>query len=86
MASFFVGIFTYDFSFGIDFICSFKVQPQFQNLKQVIKRHQLILSHLKEFDKRWDEQDVSQAAKKSPLELPYFDTFIIIHKIAMILG
>ena len=55
----FLGIFTYDFSFGTDFTCSDKVPPKFQNLKKAIKRHQLILSHLTEFDKRGDEQDTS---------------------------
>ena len=52
-----VDIFTYDFT------CS-NVLYQFQNLNKPIKRHQLILSHLKEFDKRLDEQDISQAAKE----------------------
>ena len=65
MASIFLGIFTCDFSSETDFTCSNKVPPQFQNLNQAIKRHKIILSYLKKFDKRGDEQDVSQAAKEN---------------------
>ena len=77
--TFFVGIFTYDFSFGINFTCSDKVPPQFQNFKKAINWHQLILSHLKEFDKRENEQDVSQAGTKSSLELPIWLSIISSH-------
>ena len=71
MISFFSGIFTYDFSLGTDFTQSNKVPSQFRNLKKAMQRHELTLSHLKELDKRRDEQDVSQAVKNKLLRTAY---------------